>query len=249
MNAFGAAPELTSTEKAARYRETYLKSVLGAPDLCLGSYAFTWGYKIEATSTWFGLFLPDGSRLAGVDALQELWSGKPPAVPCPAMTGLAVQGKQQVARGEKVHASVVVDSPKGGAVTIEWALFGEQANYTVQGTGAKATASLAEAIKTNGRPEVIVTMPKSGGDLPPVLLRPRYARRSGRRQSADQGPLTKWSRTTCRVDFSPPGRTKVRPTIDFGVFTQSGPFDCRILHTRLLFSPYGKKSSDRLDLR
>ena len=128
-----------------------------------GSYAFTWGYKIEATSTWFGLFLPDGSRLAGVDALQELWSGKPPAVPCPAMTGLAVQGKQQVARGEKVHASVVVDSPKGGAVTIQWALFGEQANYTVQGTGAKATASLAEAIKTNGRPEVIVTMPKSGG--------------------------------------------------------------------------------------
>ena len=57
---YGAAPELTSTEKADRYRETYVKSVLGAKDLCLGSYAFTWGTKIEATSTWFGMCCPMG---------------------------------------------------------------------------------------------------------------------------------------------------------------------------------------------
>ena len=163
MNAFGAAPELTSTEKAAFYRETYAKSVLGAPDLCLGSYAFTWGYKIEATATWFGMFLPDGSRLAAVDALQELWSGKPPANPCPVMQSLAVQGKQQVARGEKVRASVVLGGPKAGPVKIQWALFGEQASYTVEGTGMEMPAPLAGAIETNGGPEVVVTMPNSGG--------------------------------------------------------------------------------------
>jgi len=162
MNAFGAAPELTSTEKAACYRETYTKSVLGAPGLCLGSYAFTWGYKVEATPTWFGLFLPDGSRLAGVDALQELWSGKPPAVPCPVMKSLTVEGKQVVGSGEKVRASVVLGA-KGGPVKFEWALFGEQASYAVEGPGAEPTAPLAEAIETNGRPEVVVRMPKSGG--------------------------------------------------------------------------------------
>ena len=163
LNSFGAPPEPTSTEKAARYRETYLKSVLGAPELCLGSYAFTWGYKIEATSTWFGLFLPDGSRLAGVDALQELWSGKPPAVPCPVMKSLAVQGKQIVARGERVRARVVLGSAEGEPLKIEWALFGEQASYTVEGTGGEVPAPLADAIMTNGLPEVVVTMPKSGG--------------------------------------------------------------------------------------
>ena len=56
----------------------------------------------------------DGSRLAGVDALQELWSGKPPAVPCPVMQSLAVQGKQQVARGEKVRAGVVLGARAAG---------------------------------------------------------------------------------------------------------------------------------------
>jgi hypothetical protein len=163
MNEFGAAPELTSTEKAERYRETYRKSVLGAPDLCLGSYAFTWGYKIEATSTWYGTFLPDGHRLAAVDALQELWTGKLPAVRCPVIETLAVHGKQQVARGEKVRASVSVASPRGEPAKIEWALFREQANYNVEGTGVKAAPSFPEAIETNGEPEVVVTMPKSGG--------------------------------------------------------------------------------------
>ena len=40
---------------------------------------------------------------------------------------------------------------------------GEQASYTVEGAGGEAPAALAEAIETNGRPEVVVTMPKSGG--------------------------------------------------------------------------------------
>ena len=105
-NSFGAAPELTSTEKAECYRTTYVKSVLGAGPVP-GSYAFTWGFKIEATSTWYGLFLPDNSRLAGVDALQELWTGKQPKFPCPVMKSLALQGSDQVRGGEKVRANVV----------------------------------------------------------------------------------------------------------------------------------------------
>ena len=81
-NAWGVVPELTSTEKAARYRDTYEKGVLAEP-LCLGSYAFTWGNKQEATATWYGLRLPDGSKLGAVDTLTELWSGHKPANLCP----------------------------------------------------------------------------------------------------------------------------------------------------------------------
>jgi len=43
---FGAPPELTSTEKAAVYREAYTKGCLDAKGLCLGGFAFTWGFKM-----------------------------------------------------------------------------------------------------------------------------------------------------------------------------------------------------------
>jgi hypothetical protein len=160
---YGAAPELTSTEKAQRYRATYLKSVLGAADLCLGSYAFTWGWKIEATATWFGMLLPDGSKLAAVDVMQELWSGERPAHPCPAIEKLALTSKDQVARGETVTATVATHDPQGDALGIEWALYREQANYEVEGLGAAATPSYPEAIQQNGQAQVSLKMPPDGG--------------------------------------------------------------------------------------
>lgn len=163
MNAFGAAPEWTSTEKAKFYRETYVKSVLGAPDLCLGSYAFTWGSKIEATATWFGMFLPDHRKLAAVDTMQELWSGKAPAHPCPVMKTLVLKGKDQVSGGDTVQAMVEASDPKGDTLQIEWALFREQANYNVEGTGVATTPSYPEAIAKNGEAEVTLKMPRSGG--------------------------------------------------------------------------------------
>ena len=78
-------------EKAARYRKTYEGAVANQP-LCLGSYAFTWGNKQEATATWFGMLLPDGSRLAAVDTMQELWTGKPPANRVPELRSLQLDG-------------------------------------------------------------------------------------------------------------------------------------------------------------
>jgi hypothetical protein len=162
-NAFGAAPEKTSTEKAAFYRQTYRQSVLGAPDLCLGSYAFTWGYKIEATATWFGMLLPDGSRLAAADTIEELWTGKKPARPCPIIRQLRLDGKDQLAHGEQAKASVDAEDPSRRPLKIQWAFFQEQATYDAPGLGADPTSAFPEAIARNGRPEVVVAMPSSGG--------------------------------------------------------------------------------------
>lgn len=161
-NDFGAPPEMTSTAKAEKYRDVYRASIGGAKEICLGSYAFTWGHKIEATATWFGMFLPDGSRLAAVDAMQELWTGKPAANPCPSMVSLTLQGTGQVKGGESVEARVETHA-FDGPVQIEWALFHEQGNYGVEGTGAKATAAYPDAIPKNGSKAVTVTLPNSGG--------------------------------------------------------------------------------------
>ena len=162
-NAFGAAEELTSTEKAASYRAVYEKSVLGQSGLCLGSYAFTWGFKREATATWYGLFLPDNSKLAGVDALTELWSGRPPKVRCPVISKIKLATPAQAKGGETLRASVTVTDPQNTALVISWSLVKEMSNYDLTGTGAKATADHSTGIAKNGLPSVEVTLPTEPG--------------------------------------------------------------------------------------
>lgn len=166
LNAFAAAPEFTSTRKADFYQRVYQSSVLGEPRLCLGSYVFAWGSKIEATATWFGMFLPDGSRLAAVDTMQQLWSGRPPEHPCPQISDLKLTSKDQVERGQAVTAEVVL-APSGPSpgqqLDIQWRLFREQKSYAVAGTGAVPTASYDDAIAENGRARVTVVMPGSAG--------------------------------------------------------------------------------------
>ena len=162
-NKFGAVNELTSTEKAKSYKTTYEKGVLGEPENCLGSYAFTWGFKREATATWYGLFLPDGSKLAAVDVLTELWSGKPPAVLCPEVSKITLLTPDQASAAETLKASIEVKDPQGLEVQIKWALVKEMANYDLTGTGAKATEDLSDGIAENGKPEVQIKLPSSPG--------------------------------------------------------------------------------------
>ena len=162
-NGFGAAIELTSTEKAKAYQATYVKSVAGQPGYCLGSYAFTWGFKNEATATWFGLFLPDNAKLEGVDMLAELWSGKPPAHRCPQITKLGIVGSDRVNPGEPVHAAVEGIDPGKGMIQITWTLLKERASYGITGAGEKGTADFSSSIVKNGQPTVDITAPAAPG--------------------------------------------------------------------------------------
>ena len=52
-SAWGAPYELTSTDKAAYYAKAYKSAVSDASGQAQGSYAFNWGFKMEATATWF----------------------------------------------------------------------------------------------------------------------------------------------------------------------------------------------------
>ena len=59
----GAPLEQTSSEKAGMIREAY-QNVMYADGGCLGSYVFVWGWKFEATATWFGVFTHEGETTA-----------------------------------------------------------------------------------------------------------------------------------------------------------------------------------------
>jgi len=158
---WGAAPEMTSTEKAEFYRNVY-QTVAAADRLCLGSYAFTWGAKQEATATWYGLFLADGSRTGGIDALTELWSGKAPADRCPTASKLTLSGPDPLEPGATVRVSVTAADPEGGPLKARWVL-AREGSYGSGGDAEAAPPSVPGAVLKADARGAEVRMPTAGG--------------------------------------------------------------------------------------
>ena len=161
-NDFGATPELSSTAKAGLYRKTW-DSAIANQNLCLGGYAFAWGFKQEATATWFGILLPDGSKLGAVDALTEAWTGKPPANRCPDLKSLKVESSDQVEPGATVKATLNVSDPDGDPLKVNWVLQSDNARMNTNGDTEKAPPIYADAIVHGSNTGVELHMPKAAG--------------------------------------------------------------------------------------
>ena len=86
---WGIPIEQTSTEKAKSYRERY-EMIFADSTNCLGSYVFLWGFKQETTSSWYGLFLKDGTQTSVMDVLIEKWSGQKPTNLAPDINGFTI---------------------------------------------------------------------------------------------------------------------------------------------------------------
>jgi len=162
MTDFGAPPELTSTEKAAVYRDAYTAGCLEAGGLCLGGFAFAWGFKVEATSTWYGMFLPSGDKLAAVDAMTEVWSGQPAADLCPEILSFGLRGPDVVQPGDAVHVDLDIVDPEGTDVDVKWIVTGEVDEYNTGGDGNPAPLEL-DGIITASSPEGATLVMPGGG--------------------------------------------------------------------------------------
>jgi hypothetical protein len=145
-NEFGMYPEKTSTSKGELFKRAWEENVAGHPEICLGAYAFLWGTKQEATSTWFGMILPDGTRLEAVDVMSELWTGKPPANRVPRLEPIFVESTQPFSPGALVKASAKIIDPENDPLKVQWVLHREQTEFKSGGDPEKLTASFAEAI-------------------------------------------------------------------------------------------------------
>ena len=130
---WGAPYEQTSTDKADFYRQSYEQGILAEPGLALGSYAFMWASKMEATETWFGMFLENGAKTAAVDAMTELWSGSLPDDLAPTVEPLALEGNAQVDPGTEISVSSSASDPEGGEVSVRWVLRPEASEYATGG--------------------------------------------------------------------------------------------------------------------
>ncbi len=160
-NGFGAVEEQTSTAKADAYRNTY-RSSIGDNGLCIGSYAFAWGNKQEATATWFGLMLADGSRLGATDTLSQLWTGKLPSYPCPLLNSLKVD-VDQVDPGDTIKAALATSSPGNDTLKVNWVLQRDVQNVNTNGATEKAPPVYSDAIVHAGSSSAQVKLPMQSG--------------------------------------------------------------------------------------
>ncbi len=160
-NSFGAVEEQTSTAKAAAYLNTYVGSISNN-GLCLGSYAFAWGNKQEATATWFGLLLSDGSRLAATDTLSLLWTGKRPTYLCPAINSLKLD-MDSVNPGAIVKAQLVAQTVNGEPLKVDWILQEEVRNVNTNGATEAAPPVHPEAFQSTANSNAILKMPARPG--------------------------------------------------------------------------------------
>ncbi len=162
MTNFGAPPELTSTQKAVVYREAFEAGCLAADGLCLGGFAFTWGFKMEATSTWYGMFLPNGDKLAAVDAMTEVWSGSPPANLCPEIRAFGLIGPNIVQPGDTVRVELDVVDPEEAEVAVQWLVRGEATEYMTGGDTQWVPLELDGLITESSSRGATMVMPGGG---------------------------------------------------------------------------------------
>ena len=123
----GMPLEQTSSEKAEMIGKAY-QNVVSPDGGCLGSYVFVWGWKFEATATWFGIFTHEGETTAVADALQESWSGGQPANRAPAIEDLDGVAKSAVSAGHSFEVAAAASDPEGDPLTWHWAVIPEHKN-------------------------------------------------------------------------------------------------------------------------
>ncbi|MEM1010587.1 MAG: glycoside hydrolase family 2 TIM barrel-domain containing protein [Planctomycetota bacterium] len=162
-NDWGAVPEPTSSEKAQYYGLAYRNSVLAEKDkLCLGSFAFTWGFKQEATATWFGMFYDDNTKLAAVDVMQELWTGAPPRNRVPQIEPIRAPGNRFI-EGQTVTFTVDAFDPGGEPLTAQWKLYAEAEEYRVGGDAEPKPDRFADAVIESNLNSATIRMPDQPG--------------------------------------------------------------------------------------
>lgn len=159
---WGAPIEITSTAKAKLFAKGHRANVVENRNACLGSYSFLWGHKPETTATWFGMLLPDGTRLAPVDVMEEAWTGKPPKNRCPEILEFQVDRQQVTEPSDAITARIRVSDPDGDELTIDWVLRADSRTIGVGGDRQDDELVIKDAVQSE-REQAVVKFPKGNG--------------------------------------------------------------------------------------
>ena len=141
---WGAPIEQTSSVKASKYKERYLKGIAADKERCVGSYVFQWGQKQETTPTWYGLFLSTGEETEVMDNLQYIWTGSYPSNRAPHLNYLKLDGKEaqesvylKPGKTYKIDADII--DPDKDDLLYQWQILESEFGLTGSGGDAEKT--------------------------------------------------------------------------------------------------------------
>lgn len=161
---WGAPIEATANAKAASYYATQQMVTGDSKNICLGTYAFLWGFKQEATSTWYGMFLKTGEKLPQADAMCFAWTGSWPADRCPKLKTLTTSVTEKtVPPATTEQASVEAIDPGNNPLQYEWSVVDENKTIGVGGEAEPVPVSHPECITGPQDKAISFTTPKEPG--------------------------------------------------------------------------------------
>ncbi|MEM9410242.1 MAG: glycoside hydrolase family 2 TIM barrel-domain containing protein [Planctomycetota bacterium] len=161
---WGSAIEDSNFEKAKLYKTGYQSTAIAHSELCLGTYAFLWGHKQETTATWFGMLLPDGSRLQAADTMSKLWSGKSVKNKCPIIKEIKLDSSSDLVSGDTISATVETFDPENDRLKIVWKLRLDSQTIGVGGDFQKSIADIESAVVSDGH-RANITIPNEGNQF------------------------------------------------------------------------------------
>ncbi len=162
-NQWGMPAEATSREKAADYQKSF--EAFAADPLCLGSFAFMWGSKQEASATWFGMLLSTGEKTAAVDVLSKLWTGKAPDNLSPFIQSLTLaQPNEELAPGSTITVHLRAADPEDDPLSVQWILSEDWKEIAEGGDQRAAPPQFPKAILPSSTSSTAqIKLPESGG--------------------------------------------------------------------------------------
>ena len=150
---WGIPIEQTSTEKAKSYKKRY-EMIFEDDENCLGSYVFLWGFKQETTSSWYGLFLQDGTQTSVMDVLIEKWSGKTPKNRAPDLNSFTINSKNayesvKVEKKSPMLVSIDAFDPNDDKLTYHIEVVPESTDTKAGGDYEEAPSAVFEKVFTD----------------------------------------------------------------------------------------------------
>lgn len=165
---WGAPIEQTSTEKAASYKNRYEKYIATKKSHCIGSYVFLWGQKQETTSTWYGLFTPEGNPTEPLDELYLAWRNKTPPNSSPTLSNITLDLKTSdqsiyLKAKEQYQATVKWSDPDFDNCKVEWLVFPESSAISAGGDFESSLQPILGTVSQRKDNSVRLTAPKKEG--------------------------------------------------------------------------------------
>ncbi|MDI1248891.1 MAG: glycoside hydrolase family 2 TIM barrel-domain containing protein, partial [Lacunisphaera sp.] len=161
---WGAPIEPDTDSKVASYLAAYRMAVADPRGRCVGTFAFAWGQKQEATATWFGMFLRNGEKTPMIDIMAMAFTGHWPANRSPRTSPLRpVFANDRVRPGGEFEVAIHATDAENDPLTYEWIVQSESTDRRIGGDREAAPAEHPACIVRSDGPRVTVRMPATPG--------------------------------------------------------------------------------------